>query len=193
MRTTAYASFSLFGLYFTFITGFLLVLASYLLEPIFTSLHERKGYKQHEHLEWTANSTLQLQRLAHQEVGSGTWSGCTKTVPTTKTHEMLRGLDITDLENPVIIPPIGEKNIAEVTKSSAEHTYVATDTMPTRIVPDPDSASDDRGSTNTESNASDSSDLTIDQAYPGSPRHGPIVDGNSAEDPAENRNSDVSE
>ncbi|KAI1149406.1 hypothetical protein F4825DRAFT_469110 [Nemania diffusa] len=59
IRTTAYASFSLFGLFFTLTVGLLLTLVSYLVEPISSCLHKRKGYNQYPHLEWTANSTLQ--------------------------------------------------------------------------------------------------------------------------------------
>ncbi|TGJ84260.1 hypothetical protein E0Z10_g4490 [Xylaria hypoxylon] len=104
IRSTTYASFSLFGLYFTFIPGFLIVLTSFLLEPVSAWLHKRK-YRQHAHLEWTTNATLQLQRLAHEEIRVGTWSECTDTIPVTKADELLGCLDITDLTHPILAPP----------------------------------------------------------------------------------------
>ncbi|KAI3321228.1 hypothetical protein HD806DRAFT_537414 [Xylariaceae sp. AK1471] len=94
----------LFGLYFTLILGFLIVLASYLLEPVSAWLHKRK-YSQYAHLEWTTNATLQLQRLAHEEIRVGTWSECTDTIPVTKANELLGRLDITDLTHPVLRRP----------------------------------------------------------------------------------------
>ncbi|KAI0206813.1 hypothetical protein F4808DRAFT_466756 [Astrocystis sublimbata] len=102
IQSTAYGSFSMFGLLFTFIVGVLVVLVSYLLEPISTYLFKR-GYSQYAHLEWVANGTLQLQRLAYEEQGTGAWSKCIDNIPT---HDkLLRPLDITDLEHPVLRLP----------------------------------------------------------------------------------------
>ncbi|KAJ2991353.1 hypothetical protein NUW58_g2542 [Xylaria curta] len=102
MRTTAYASFSLFGLIFIFSIGGTLVVTSYVLEPVSTYLYEKKGYKKYEHLEWTSNGTLQLQRLAHEEAGFGTWSNCTGTVPSAEANALLGSLDITNPDHPVL-------------------------------------------------------------------------------------------
>ncbi|KAI1734534.1 hypothetical protein F4680DRAFT_470779 [Xylaria scruposa] len=102
IRSTAYASFSLFGLFFTLATGLLIILVSYLLEPIFEWLHKRKESSQYPYLEWVTNATLQLQRLAHEEVGFGTWTEGTETIPLTKAHELLGSLDITDPRHPVL-------------------------------------------------------------------------------------------
>ncbi|RYC65041.1 hypothetical protein CHU98_g1142 [Xylaria longipes] len=71
IKSTAYASFSVFGLLFTFVVGGLIIVTSYLLEPISKLLHKKWGFKTHAHLEWTTNATLQLQRLAHEELGFG--------------------------------------------------------------------------------------------------------------------------
>lgn len=91
--STDYTSFSLFGLYFTYITGLLIIVASFALEPVYACLHRRgKKYGQYEYLEWTATETLQLQRLAYQGIKSGTWSGYTDSVPMTKPCEILGDL-----------------------------------------------------------------------------------------------------
>ena len=76
------------------------MLVSCLLEPIAFFLHKR--YKPYCYLEWCANSTLQLQRLAYEEARLGTWSECTQLIPTTRPDELLGSLDITDLKHPVL-------------------------------------------------------------------------------------------
>ncbi|TGJ88130.1 hypothetical protein E0Z10_g635 [Xylaria hypoxylon] len=101
MRSTSYASFSLLGLVFIFLVGTLLTLASYIIEPLSSVLH-KKGYNQYGHLEWTTNSTLQLQRSAYEAAGRGTWANCTGTMPTTKEDEVLGSLDISNPEHPLI-------------------------------------------------------------------------------------------
>ncbi len=102
IRSTAYASLSVFGLYFTLILGLLIIMTSYLLEPLAGFLFKRKRYNRYAHLEWTTNGTLQLQRLAHEAIGFGVWSRCTNLVPATEADELLGCLDITDMEHPVL-------------------------------------------------------------------------------------------
>ncbi|KAI0817298.1 hypothetical protein GGR55DRAFT_11801 [Xylaria sp. FL0064] len=120
IRTTAYASFSLFGLFFTLTAGLLLTLVSYLIEPISGWLYKRKGYNRYPHLEWTANSTLQLQRLAHEELGFGTWSKGTKTIPVTKPDQLLGSLDISDPKHPVLRRPTDTDSVSLTAGSSTE-------------------------------------------------------------------------
>lgn len=92
--STNYTSFSLFGLYFTFVTGMLIIIISYSLEPIFGYLHRRRDYSGYKYLEWTTNHTLQLQRLAYQGLGSGAWSGYTDTIPSTRDAYFLADLPL---------------------------------------------------------------------------------------------------
>jgi hypothetical protein len=47
-------------------------------------------------LEWEHNSALQLQRLAHQAVGSGTWTRTAQAIPVTESGDTLGILDISD-------------------------------------------------------------------------------------------------
>ena len=102
IRSTAYASLSVFGLCFTIIVGILITLTSYILEPIAAFLHNKTGHSPYAHLEWRTNSTLQLQRLAYEEAQLGTWSRCTDTIPVTEPDEILAGLDTTNLKHPVL-------------------------------------------------------------------------------------------
>lgn len=92
IRNTDYTSFSLFGLYLTFTLGVLIILVSYLLEPIFECLARRSKFEEFKHLEWTGNETLQLQRMAYQGLGSESWSGYTDAVPKTRPGYFLADL-----------------------------------------------------------------------------------------------------
>lgn len=120
MRSTAYGSFSLFGLIFVFAVGGSLIVTSYLLEPVAEFLYKKRGYKKYEQLEWTSNATLQLQRLAHEEAGFATWSNCTGTAPSTKADESLGSLNLTDPEHPVLKPSPLEEDTTDNTTDTTE-------------------------------------------------------------------------
>ncbi|KAK5635638.1 hypothetical protein RRF57_011350 [Xylaria bambusicola] len=128
IRSTAYGSFSLFGLFFILIFGMVLALISYLLQLVSEFLCKRKGYKAFAHLEWTTNGALQLQRLAHEEIGMGTWKKCLDTIPATRKGELLGSLDTTDLEHPVHRPCI-QKVAATLDKAQS---FGETDTLNTQ-------------------------------------------------------------
>ncbi|KAI0101953.1 hypothetical protein F4776DRAFT_676160 [Hypoxylon sp. NC0597] len=105
IRSTAYTSFSLFGIYFTYVTGAVIITGSYVLEPILAWLHRRRKYRQYEHLEWVSNTSLQLYRLANESLGLGKWSDSIETVPVTDCDTNLACLDITDLNHPIFVDP----------------------------------------------------------------------------------------
>ncbi|KAI0543446.1 hypothetical protein F4679DRAFT_111141 [Xylaria curta] len=52
-----------------------------------------------------ATGTLQLQRLAYDELGSGIWLKCIDDIPAAKQDQLLGSLDISDLDHPVLRPP----------------------------------------------------------------------------------------
>lgn len=56
--------------------------------------------RQFARLEWAVNGTLQLQRLAHESLGYGTWSHCDEEIPLTGDGEHLGTLDLDDLKHP---------------------------------------------------------------------------------------------
>ncbi|KAI1364789.1 hypothetical protein F5Y08DRAFT_353259 [Xylaria arbuscula] len=163
IRTTAYASFSMFGLSFTATVGLLLTLISYLLEPISGWLHKRKGYNKYPHLEWTTNSTLQLQRLAHEELGFGTWSEGTETIPVTKPGQLLGSLDISDPKHPVLCRPTDEGVVTPEAESSSEVplTVVGDDLEHTSI--SLHVATSDASDAHLEVNVNDHNDSTADE------------------------------
>lgn len=60
----------------------------------------RRNLDPYARLEWASNETLQLQRLAHEELGVGSWRRCLEAVPTTGRGERLAVLDVGDLKHP---------------------------------------------------------------------------------------------
>lgn len=98
----AHANFSVFGLAFTFAVGGIIIVISCILEtsPNFVLKLFKSNRHAYSQLEWCANGTLQLQRLAHEELGLGTWTECTSDVPMTEKGEMLGVLAITDPSRP---------------------------------------------------------------------------------------------
>lgn len=92
--STEYVSFSLFGLCFTYVTGTLIIIVSYILEPIYACIYRRNKYGEYTYLEWTTTETLQLQRTSYQGIGSGTWLGQTEAIPRTATGEKLANLPL---------------------------------------------------------------------------------------------------
>ncbi|KAI8631353.1 hypothetical protein F5Y19DRAFT_483195 [Xylariaceae sp. FL1651] len=92
IRSLAHTSFSLFGLLFTFTTGALII----------GWLYRRRQYQPYAQLEWISNTSLQLHRLAHEELGISEWSNCTDEVPTANLDVPLPGLDLTDPNHPIL-------------------------------------------------------------------------------------------
>ncbi|KAH8886884.1 hypothetical protein GQ53DRAFT_874475 [Thozetella sp. PMI_491] len=90
--STDYTSFSVFGLCFIFASGVLIIIVSFVLEPILGYLERRHKYKSYELLEWQTGETLQLQRLGYQGLGTSTWSHGTDSIPLTKAGEILESL-----------------------------------------------------------------------------------------------------
>jgi hypothetical protein len=103
--STAYGSFSVFGLLFIYIVGLALVAISLTLEPWLRWWHQRRGRRSpssademvstYQDIEWTANNTMQLQRLAYESAGIGEWTRCNHDIPiTTKVETTLCALDL---------------------------------------------------------------------------------------------------
>lgn len=78
-----YTSFSLFGLYFTYVCGFIIIIIALSLDYVSDYLSDRFHRGAYSYLEWASTETLQLQRMVFQGVKSGTWSGSADSIPTT--------------------------------------------------------------------------------------------------------------
>ncbi|KAI0456529.1 hypothetical protein F5B21DRAFT_522677 [Xylaria acuta] len=131
IRSSAHSSFNLFGLYFTFISGAIITCVSFALEPLLACLYKRREYKPYAHFEWISNNSLQLHRLAQEELGLTKWSRCTEEVPTTDDDVYLASLDITDPKHPTLHclrnPGMADKPEQEVPHNSVEPIENTTD------------------------------------------------------------------
>ncbi|KAH8883188.1 hypothetical protein GQ53DRAFT_847088 [Thozetella sp. PMI_491] len=94
VQSADFTSFSVFGLFFIFLTGITVIVVSYTLDPLFNYLVRRHKYKDYKQLEWTANGTLGLQRLGFQVLGRGTWPQSASDIPLAKTGDKFRSLAI---------------------------------------------------------------------------------------------------
>jgi hypothetical protein len=90
--STDYTSISLFGLCFIFVVGTLIIMASFIVEPILGCRQKRHKYKPYKLREWQTDETLQLQRLGYQGLEKGTWSHGTDSIPLPRTDELLEPL-----------------------------------------------------------------------------------------------------
>ncbi|KAI0816727.1 hypothetical protein GGR55DRAFT_251277 [Xylaria sp. FL0064] len=60
------------------------------------------------------NATLQLQRLADEEAGFGTWSNCAETA------ELLGALSITNADHPILKPPSTGHDLAQAEDAASQ-------------------------------------------------------------------------
>lgn len=82
----------MFGLCFIYVIGALIIATSLLLEHIQAWLYRRRNLKEYAYLEWTANETLQLQRMAYQGLASGHWCHYTDRIPLAEPGDTLANL-----------------------------------------------------------------------------------------------------
>lgn len=80
----------------------MIIVLSYSLEFVADWIQKRLNLDTYKRLEWTTNEALELQRLAHEEAGFGTWSNTDEETPVTVSHEKLARLDISNPEHPTL-------------------------------------------------------------------------------------------
>lgn len=78
------------------------MLLELIIEPIVQFFQKRRKKSPYSRLEWSANEVLQMQRMAHEALGAGTWTGGTDDIPTTERGEHLAMLDISDENHPLL-------------------------------------------------------------------------------------------
>ena len=90
--------------------GLLIIGVNLGLHRLVSYVQRERDLKDYRRLAWKSNGLLQLQRLAHEEAGFGTWERCAKVVPVTAKGEVLANLDVRNPEHPVflrsMVPPI---------------------------------------------------------------------------------------
>ncbi|KAI1126267.1 hypothetical protein F5Y10DRAFT_245249 [Nemania abortiva] len=95
-----YVSFSFLGLMIILVFGLAIIAVSCWLEQLASCIQRRWGRDDYQHLEWITNGALQLQRLAHEELGIGEWESCDTSIPVTRQLDELATLDLTDRSHP---------------------------------------------------------------------------------------------
>lgn len=101
IRSTSHTSFSVLGLSLTLCLGTLIVLLSYAAEPALNLVQRWRRVAIYRRLEWISNETLQLQRMAHEGIGSGgKWSNATASVPISENGQPLAMLNVTNETHP---------------------------------------------------------------------------------------------
>lgn len=86
--------------------GGIIMILSCTVEPILGCIRRRRNLDIYARLEWSANETLQLQRLAHEAIGAGAWTECDGAVPVTTGRDCLAVLDVDDPKHPRLkLPP----------------------------------------------------------------------------------------
>ncbi|KAL9116076.1 MAG: hypothetical protein Q9227_000445 [Pyrenula ochraceoflavens] len=99
--STAYTNILAVWLIVILVVGVIIITIEQLLERIVMFLERRKIIKSTTTAEWIANGTLQLQRMAHEELGLGDWEGCGGgggVVPVTRKGQLL-GVFLTSEES----------------------------------------------------------------------------------------------
>ncbi|KAL9616325.1 MAG: hypothetical protein Q9160_008788 [Pyrenula sp. 1 TL-2023] len=81
-------------------------------------LQRKRG--RYQSLEWISNETLQIQRMAHEAIGSGTWFQATSSIPITGRDEELADLDISDEHHPFLAKVPSQTNSQEERLGSGE-------------------------------------------------------------------------
>lgn len=76
------------------VTDLLIILISYIIEPVFSCLQRHRAYRPFKLLKWQPGKNVQLQRIAYQGLGQGTWSGFTASVPLPAKDELLEPLSL---------------------------------------------------------------------------------------------------
>ncbi|KAI1327697.1 hypothetical protein F5Y16DRAFT_420765 [Xylariaceae sp. FL0255] len=122
--STAYTSVSLFGLFFTYIIGSIIIVISFILNPILMCAQKRWKNREYENVEWICNETLQLQRLAYEESGQGEWPKCLGSVPITDKDQKLGPFNLSDPEHPLLHAPESppdSPSVHEIPHASVSH------------------------------------------------------------------------
>ncbi|KAL1641683.1 hypothetical protein SLS58_005961 [Diplodia intermedia] len=108
VHSAGYMNFSIFGIAVIFGAGGLIIAASYAVEPAVAWLQQRflrRHLDSYARLEWCTNETMQLQRLANEEIGLGCWDRVDGAVPVARRDDALAVLDLSDPKHPRLRAP----------------------------------------------------------------------------------------
>jgi hypothetical protein len=118
--STSYSSFNVLGISLILIIGVIVIVLDAGLEPTVAWFQRRKYTRANTNdeasvrddeeklhplygaIEWSQTSTLQLQRLAHEEAGYGEWLNCAHHVPITEPGQLIATLDLRNVAHPLL-------------------------------------------------------------------------------------------
>jgi hypothetical protein len=106
--------------------GLGIILISTFVDELYTTLLKHSRLRKNPKLvysgvEWRAASTLQTQRLAHENLGLGNWTRADGAFPVTKRGDILGSLDVTNLKHPRMIIPTGALDSVKSEQDSEAH------------------------------------------------------------------------
>lgn len=119
VRSTSNAmNFSTLGIVIILVIGGLIIITSLVLDTLIGFMQRKWNLRDYQRVQWALDEKLQLQRLAYEEAGMGTWSGGTSFVPVTKFGETFGMPPDVDPDHPRIAGPI--KSSSNVSPSSVD-------------------------------------------------------------------------
>ncbi|PVH98268.1 hypothetical protein DM02DRAFT_596251 [Periconia macrospinosa] len=126
IRSLEHYSFAVIDIAFVFVVGLIFISLSLFLDRlidvaprIITPLSHNQKFM-YARAEWQAGSTLQIQRMAHENLGMGTWSRANQGVPVTEKGDRIAVLDVRDEMHPRMMrPDIRPKESPGVTPDSS--------------------------------------------------------------------------
>ncbi|OAG01385.1 uncharacterized protein CC84DRAFT_190654 [Paraphaeosphaeria sporulosa] len=125
VRSAKHYSFNAWMLGVILLVGSTLVLISTFIEEIFALFLRyprlRSEKLVYSYAEWQAGSTLQLQRLAHENLGTGNWTRTNEAIPVTEPGDTLAILDVTDAKHARMVVPSTELDVFGLAEGSLAH------------------------------------------------------------------------
>lgn len=105
----------------TLVLGTLIILLSLTIEHILRFTQRWHGYGIFQRLEWISTETLQIQCMAQEELGFGSWErGTDGGIPVTKRGEQLAMLDVDNPKHPRLTRQSGSEEVKMDNKGNGE-------------------------------------------------------------------------
>lgn len=103
-------SFSMLGVAIILIVGLIFIVTGLVIDTIVEFLRRtfRKG--EHKPLHWVLDDTFQMQRLAYEEAGQGTWTGGSSAIPVTAPGDRIGLPKGADRHHPRLSKPLEKTN-----------------------------------------------------------------------------------
>lgn len=101
-RTRRVENFSVLAIALIFSLGALITIINFGLDFLIGLVQSKRNAADYRRLAWKTNGLLQLQRLAHEEMGYGSWERCTNETPVTRFGDMLASISVDNPKHPTL-------------------------------------------------------------------------------------------